>query len=177
MWAHVEQYADPRIRLHVGYWCRDEVRRTRVDVSNQPRGWFRSLGESVGGVLAVPGLAAQGGTSSIPPTLSIAEHQVQKSGASPRPFPNEQAALKDLCLVANQRRVNRDNMTGKINGWKQRFQKTIAAELEAHQSPYEAGAFQSSRAITVKRLRLRDARYHEDSSTNCAANRSSMFAI
>jgi len=33
-------------------------------------------------------------------------------------FPNEQAALKVLYLVANQRRVNRDNMTGKINGWK-----------------------------------------------------------
>jgi len=26
--------------------------------------------------------------------------------------------LKVLYLVANQRRVNRDNMTGKINGWK-----------------------------------------------------------
>jgi putative transposase len=33
-------------------------------------------------------------------------------------FPNEQAALKVLYLVANQRRVNRDNMKGKINGWK-----------------------------------------------------------
>ena len=34
-------------------------------------------------------------------------------------FPNEQAALKVLFLVATQRRVNRDNLTGKINGWKQ----------------------------------------------------------
>jgi transposase-like protein len=34
-------------------------------------------------------------------------------------FPNEQAALKVLYLVATQRRVNRDNLTGKINGWKQ----------------------------------------------------------
>ena len=33
-------------------------------------------------------------------------------------FPNEQAALKVLYLVANQRRVNRVNMTGKSNGWK-----------------------------------------------------------
>ena len=33
-------------------------------------------------------------------------------------FPNEQAALTVLYLVANQRRVNRDNMKGKINGWK-----------------------------------------------------------
>ena len=33
-------------------------------------------------------------------------------------FPNEQAAMKVLYLVANQRRVNRENMTGKINGWK-----------------------------------------------------------
>jgi hypothetical protein len=33
-------------------------------------------------------------------------------------FPNEQAALKVLYLFANQRRVNRENMTGKINRWK-----------------------------------------------------------
>jgi putative transposase len=33
-------------------------------------------------------------------------------------FPNEQAALKVLYLVANQRRPRGDNLTGKINGWK-----------------------------------------------------------
>jgi transposase-like protein len=33
-------------------------------------------------------------------------------------FPNEQAALKVLYLVANQRRPNRTNLTGKTNGWK-----------------------------------------------------------
>jgi transposase-like protein len=33
-------------------------------------------------------------------------------------FPNEQAALKVLYLVATQRRPNRENLTGKINGWK-----------------------------------------------------------
>jgi transposase-like protein len=33
-------------------------------------------------------------------------------------FPNDQAALKVLYLVATQRRPNRENMTGKINGWK-----------------------------------------------------------
>ncbi len=33
-------------------------------------------------------------------------------------FPNEQSALKVLYLVATQRRVNRENMTGKIAGWK-----------------------------------------------------------
>jgi transposase-like protein len=33
-------------------------------------------------------------------------------------FPNEQSALKVLYLVATQRRENRENMTGKINGWK-----------------------------------------------------------
>ena len=33
-------------------------------------------------------------------------------------FPNEQAALKVLYLVATQRRKNRENLTGKINGWK-----------------------------------------------------------
>jgi putative transposase len=34
-------------------------------------------------------------------------------------FPNEQAALKVLYLVATQRRKNRSNLTGKTNGWKQ----------------------------------------------------------
>ena len=34
-------------------------------------------------------------------------------------FPNEQAALKVLYLVAIQRRPNRQDLTGRINGWKQ----------------------------------------------------------
>jgi len=34
-------------------------------------------------------------------------------------FPNEQAALKVLYLVATQRRPNHENMTGRIHGWKQ----------------------------------------------------------
>ena len=34
-------------------------------------------------------------------------------------FPNEQAALKVLFLVATTRRQNRENMTGRIHGWKQ----------------------------------------------------------
>lgn len=34
-------------------------------------------------------------------------------------FPNEQAALKVLYLVANHHRPGRDNLTGRINGWKQ----------------------------------------------------------
>ena len=33
-------------------------------------------------------------------------------------FPNEQAAMKVLYLVATRRRPNRENMTGRINGWK-----------------------------------------------------------
>ena len=33
-------------------------------------------------------------------------------------FPNEQAALKVLYLVATTRRKNRENMTGRTNGWK-----------------------------------------------------------
>ena len=33
-------------------------------------------------------------------------------------FPNEQAAMKVLYLVATQRRPNRENLTGKTNGWK-----------------------------------------------------------
>jgi putative transposase len=33
-------------------------------------------------------------------------------------FPTEQAALKVLYLVATARRPNRENLTGKINGWK-----------------------------------------------------------
>jgi putative transposase len=34
-------------------------------------------------------------------------------------FPTEQAALKVLYLTATARRVNRQNLTGQINGWKQ----------------------------------------------------------
>ena len=33
-------------------------------------------------------------------------------------FPNEQAALKVLYLVATARKPNRENMSGRINGWK-----------------------------------------------------------
>src|SRR5262249_52768697 len=33
-------------------------------------------------------------------------------------FPNEQAALKVLYLVATQHRPNRANLSGRINGWK-----------------------------------------------------------
>jgi transposase-like protein len=33
-------------------------------------------------------------------------------------FPNEQAALKVLYLVATQKRKNRSDLTGKVNGWK-----------------------------------------------------------
>ncbi|HEU5033300.1 MAG TPA: transposase [Mycobacteriales bacterium] len=33
-------------------------------------------------------------------------------------FPTEQAALKVLYLVATHKRKNRENLTGKINGWK-----------------------------------------------------------
>src|SRR5215211_226808 len=42
-------------------------------------------------------------------------------------FPTEQAALKVLYLVATQRRINRANPTGKINGW-----KTILNALTIH---------------------------------------------
>ena len=34
-------------------------------------------------------------------------------------FPNEQAAMKVLYLIAIHRRKNRENMTGRIAGWKQ----------------------------------------------------------
>jgi transposase-like protein len=34
-------------------------------------------------------------------------------------FPNEQAAMKVLYLVATTRKKNRENMTGRIHGWKQ----------------------------------------------------------
>ena len=42
-------------------------------------------------------------------------------------FPNEQAALKVLYLVATERRPNRSNPTGKINSW-----KTILNALTIH---------------------------------------------
>jgi putative transposase len=42
-------------------------------------------------------------------------------------FPNEQVALKVLYLVATQLRKNRQDMAGKINGW-----KTILNTLTVH---------------------------------------------
>ena len=42
-------------------------------------------------------------------------------------FPNEQAAMKVLYLVATARKKNRENMTGRINGW-----KTILNTLSVH---------------------------------------------
>ena len=42
-------------------------------------------------------------------------------------FPNEQSALKVLYLVATQRRKNRADLSGKINGW-----KTILNTLTVH---------------------------------------------
>ena len=42
-------------------------------------------------------------------------------------FPNEQAALKVLYLVATERKKNRENLTGQINGW-----KTILNTLTIH---------------------------------------------
>jgi len=44
-------------------------------------------------------------------------------------FPTEQAALKVLYLVATQKRKNRQDMTGKISGW-----KTILNTLHVHYS-------------------------------------------
>jgi putative transposase len=42
-------------------------------------------------------------------------------------FATEQAALKVLYLVATQRRKNRQDLTGKVNGW-----KTILNTLTVH---------------------------------------------
>ena len=42
-------------------------------------------------------------------------------------FPNEQAAMKILYLLATAKRKNRTNLTGKINGW-----KTILNTLTVH---------------------------------------------
>lgn len=44
-------------------------------------------------------------------------------------FPTEQSALKVLYLVATQKRKNRENMSGKTNGW-----KTILNTLHVHYS-------------------------------------------
>ena len=42
-------------------------------------------------------------------------------------FPNEQAALKVLYLVATQQRPNRADLVGHINGW-----KTVLNALTVH---------------------------------------------
>ena len=51
-------------------------------------------------------------------------------------FPNEQAALKVLYLVAHQHRSGRDNLTGRINGW-----KTILNTLTIHYGDRINGAY------------------------------------
>jgi len=38
--------------------------------------------------------------------------------ADRRALPNEQAAMKVLYLVATTRKVNRENLTGRVDGWK-----------------------------------------------------------
>ena len=47
------------------------------------------------------------------------ERKVPQSGAASRSLPDRAAALKVLYLVATERRKNRSNPTGRINGWKQ----------------------------------------------------------
>jgi len=51
-------------------------------------------------------------------------------------FPNEQAALKVLYLVATERKPNRENLTGQINGW-----KTILNTLTIHYGDRVNGAY------------------------------------
>ena len=51
-------------------------------------------------------------------------------------FPNEQAALKVLYLVANQHKPGRDNLTGRINGW-----KTILNTLTIHYGDHLNGTY------------------------------------
>lgn len=51
-------------------------------------------------------------------------------------FPNEQAALKVLYLVANQNRPNRSDLVGRINGW-----KTILNSLTIHYGDRVIGAY------------------------------------
>ena len=59
-------------------------------------------------------------------------------------FPSEQAALKIFDLVANQRRPNRTNLTGKTNGWNHtlnaptvHYGDRIAATINDHHDPYK----------------------------------------
>jgi transposase-like protein len=51
-------------------------------------------------------------------------------------FPNEQAALKVLYLVANQNRPNRSDLVGRINGW-----KPILSALTIHYGDRVIGAY------------------------------------
>jgi hypothetical protein len=72
-------------------------------------------------------------------------------------FPNEQAALKVLYLVATERRKNRANPTGQINGWKKildtltiHYGERIApAQLTMHVTPVTEEIGQSR--LTVNR--------------------------
>ena len=66
--------------------------------------------------------------SSTPPTPSESLNaRFRKAVRHRGHFPNEQAALKVLYLVATEHRPNRSNPTGRINGW-----KTILNALTIH---------------------------------------------
>ena len=60
-------------------------------------------------------------------------------------FPNEQAAMKVLYLVAATKRKNRENLTGKTNGW-----KAILNTLTVHYGDRIAShiRWQTSRPLT-----------------------------
>jgi hypothetical protein len=74
----------------------------------------RILGECLGGVRAVPRVPRRATKDRIYNQRDrVAKRQIPQGRPPQRPFPNEQAAMKVLYLVATSRRKNRENLTGK----------------------------------------------------------------
>lgn len=77
--------------------------------------------ERVRAVLGVPARTAQGRLHDAIETNAIEclNARFRRAVRHRGHFPNEQAALKVLYLVANQQRPNRADLVGRTSGWKQ----------------------------------------------------------
>ena len=99
---------------------RGPLRRVRRHLARALSGDDRHLGAGLGRVRAVPRRSPSScATSSTRPTPSRASTPGSaRRSATAATSPTSRPRLKVLYLVATERRPNRSNPTGKINGWK-----------------------------------------------------------
>jgi putative transposase len=72
----------------------------------------------VGGVRAVPRVPSRASQDRLHNAIESLNARFRQAVRHRGHFPNEQAALKVLYLVATISRQNRENTTGRIHGWK-----------------------------------------------------------